>query len=164
MSRTKAIHLAALLAPLCAVALARLVLQAGPAAAGAARGEVSPVTDVAGSAAATPTGEQAAALAWMQTQTLDSSTPSPMARPPKVDPQPEPAAPPPARAHPTAGLVVSVIIGDGESGVAKINGRLYQIGDEVVSGWFITDLRPRQQEVELADTSGEVVTLSRSRP
>jgi hypothetical protein len=66
--------------------------------------------------------------------------------------------------HPTAGLSVSVIIGDGESGVVKINGSLYRIGDEVVEGWFVTHLRPRQQEVELGSAAGELVTLSRANP
>ena len=165
----KLLWVGAVLSPLIAVQVARLLgpSGAGPAAATAAHPAAA---DVAGeqalaSAPAPLTPAQQRALAFIQS--LDEQ---PLGRSPMDGPEPEPVSEPSAPidapkppSFPSE-LRVTAIIGDGGTAAAVIAGRLRRIGDEVAPGWRVETIDARGRRVVFTDSDGRVVTLEPPTP
>jgi len=158
------LSLAAILAPLGAVIVARALVGGGPAQAPAAELEL-PTLPTVGlvSAPATPslTPEQVAAAEYLSSAQL-SGHGSPMAKPvaPKIEPVVEVRVTPPTpKVDPTDDLGLSSVMGKGQRAVALISGRIYRIGDEVREGWTLTAVDVQSRTATLTHGDGRTCVL-----
>lgn len=160
--------LAGIVAPLVAVAGARVLLSAGPAEAPAADLEPAASLVVAPVPASAPalTDDQRAVLEHLRTSGPIGPDASPMRRPaPAAKPTsaPQPAAGPDT--SPSDVLTLNAVVGSGTRALASIDNRIYRLGDEPLAGWRIESIEASARRVVLRNgSSGEEAVLSYNRP
>ena len=173
-----AISAAALVAPVLAVQVARLLFSSpvGPQAASAMFAEEGTAPVVASQPSGLPrlTAAQSRAMDWINTVRTEPMPPSPLLRAKPVAPaQATTVVPSPAAVEapkvdenkiPEAltKLELTSVMRAGGSGAAMINGRMHRIGDVVIPGWTLTDVAFAERRVSLKNEAGLEVYLTQS--
>jgi hypothetical protein len=176
--RTLSIEAAAVCAPLAILAVTHLMMTPPPAPPDASGGAtLMPVNTGGGNAPLAP--EQAKAAEWIRALPADLSMASPMDHPipayvppaPRVEPQPENTPEPTPEpepivpvARPLEGLRLTAVVGNGDGGVAMINGKIYRAGAAVREGITLksVDVKAGIAHFTLADgTEASLVRIKR---
>lgn len=158
--------LAGILTPIAAIALARVLLSAGPAEAPAAVPGMIDLsrTDAAiASGSASITDRQAAALEYLKTVERGPSLRSPMATPAPPPVQTDPGGlvtPLPQPEDPRESLTLTSVVGKGDRAIASISGRIYRVGDDLADGWQIATIDVAHRQVVLTNQDGRECVLS----
>lgn len=162
---------ATIAAPVLLILGLRTVFTSGPSDASAASwtgGSTAPVPEVV----TTPsqpvvalTHEQQHAMDWRATLNFDTPLESPMdARVevvllPTQVPDPVPVATQAPAVNPIEGLVLTATMGNQNSAIAAISGKVYRLGEEVRPGWKLTSVDVRSGRILLTSDSGETAEL-----
>ncbi len=165
MGRNRSIkELAILSGPFVLVIGLRFLSGAEPASAPAA--VAAPMPPVAAAVTAGPklTPEQARAAEWLATARTTAVSESPflhlgtVEEPPDRDqPDIEPIV------NPVSGFKLTGILGQGESGLATINGRVYRAGSKIAPGVTLVSIDSKHYSVQLEFEDGSTRTLKREQ-
>ena len=162
-TRSKLAWVAAMLTPIVAVQLVRLVTASMPQQATAA-----PVQEAEPAPAAPPlpplTNRQREAIRWLGSQSVQTANRSPMDRmePQKIEippPEPKPIEQAAPADNSPPDLRLTGLIGDGKNALASIDHKLRRLGDTVAPGWKVVKIDSRNRQVVVRHTDGRELTL-----
>ncbi|MGD9691547.1 MAG: hypothetical protein AB7G17_01755 [Phycisphaerales bacterium] len=173
LAHPRAPEAAALVAPVVAVALFRLLSPSAAPASALAR-EPAPSVNPAALAASVPAASKAAAE-FARASLAQPLGASPFLLPyasTTIETEPEPDESEPAQPAPVAPVfvvdashfILTSVMTSNSGAVVVLNGRLYRLHDSPGTGWKITNINPTKRTATLTHESGESRTLSLTTP
>lgn len=162
---------AALIAPLAAVQVTRIITEWGPSTAAAAPTQAPADAQYAEDPIQKPLTEaQKRALEFLESQRSNApaadDTPSPMRaiEPISRGPALAPAPVAPARPEHSPKLALTGIMAGEAHQLASINGKIVSVGDEAAPGWKVTAIDATVRTVTVTNDAGRSVTLTPPNP
>lgn len=146
------------------IVLAARVLMAPPAAVSAASQEGQKESFFTTSSSSSISPQQQQVLDWCMAIDYKEPWPSPIGHLPAPSASASVIGPHGNATErsdsPVAGLRLSMVLGRPGAAMARINGVVYRIDDQVRPGLYLSKIDVRQQQIELIGTDGETYVLT----